>query len=130
VFCALKKIKKWFPKFIVKFFLKKNLNGTNENLLWHFHLLEIVLFSHNNMSLKIVDHFFSIVCLVLLFTQYCQANNWGFFLIYSLYETKQLKVLSLVELSLKSPCLHPIFGPPFSPPLSPLSVVSARVKTI
>jgi len=80
------------------------------------------------MSLKIVDHFF-VNCMFGSAYPILSGNNWGFFLIYSLYETKQLKVLSLVELSLKSPCLHPVFGPPFTT-LSPLSVVSAKVKTI
>ncbi len=31
----------------------------------------------------------------------------------------------IIELSIKSPCLHPVFGPPFTPK-TPLSVVSAE----
>jgi hypothetical protein len=33
----------------------------------------------------------------------------------------------ILELSIKSPYLHPVFGPPFTP-LSPLSVVSAKER--
>jgi hypothetical protein len=41
------------------------------------------------------------------------------------WDSKKGKIKYTLELSVKSPCLHPIFGPAFKP-LSPLSVVSAK----